>query len=102
MPDGPRFVVCFANNEMLLGSCFGTAHYKAFVDLKNAVDSCLIEAKRIVLTCPDGTRVEGDVEDKSKGPSDTTSLRFPMSVFSPVPAAAFAAPDRRVGLGDVI
>lgn len=96
MPAGPRSVVCFANNETLLGSCFGTAHYKAFVTLKKAVDARLIEAQRIVLTCPGGTRVEGGVEDKAQPPSDTTSLRFPMSVFSPVPAAAFSG---QVALG---
>ncbi len=90
MPAGPRFVVCFANNTELLGSCFGTAHYSAFVELKNAVDACLINAKRIIVSCAGGTRVEGCIADKSIAPSDTASLRFPMSVFSPVPAAGFS------------
>ncbi|MEM8729345.1 MAG: hypothetical protein AAGF79_05445 [Pseudomonadota bacterium] len=96
MPAGPTFVVCFALNSQLLGSRFGTADYRAFVDLKQAVDRRLLAAQRVVVTCPAGTHVEGAAATGTQNLDDTTSRRFPMSVFSPVPAAGFSG---RVALG---
>ncbi|MGI9369294.1 MAG: hypothetical protein ACR2O2_10710, partial [Ruegeria sp.] len=96
MPTGPRFVVCFANKTPLLASKFCTADYQAFVELKMAVDQHLLAADRIVVTCPSGTKVVGRLTDKSRPPRDTSSLRFPMSVFSPVPATGFSG---KVALG---
>lgn len=90
LPAGPRFVVCFAHNKELLSSAFGAADYGAFVELKHVVDQALLEAESIEITCPAGTKIEGSIEDKTKSPEDTSLLRFPMSVFSPVPAAGFS------------
>ena len=38
LPDGPRFIVCFAPNSHLLGSAFGVSDYNAFLKIKTAVD----------------------------------------------------------------
>ncbi|MEM9474021.1 MAG: hypothetical protein AAGA71_01925 [Pseudomonadota bacterium] len=96
LPTGPKYVVCFAFNGTLLGSSFGTAHYAAFCEAKAAVDARLFAAREIRITCPAGTDVRGAVTDAASVPQDTTSTRFPMSVFSPVPAAGFSG---RVALG---
>ena len=96
LPEGPRYIVCFALNSRLLGSPFGTAHYRAFCQAKTAVDKAMLAAKEIVLTCPGGTHVSGRVPEGTTQASDTTSARFPMSVFSPVPAQHFTG---RVALG---
>lgn len=96
VPQGPRFVVCFAMNSHLLGSSFGCAKYEALCKLKHAVDDAIMAARRIVLTCANGTEVVGRVPDSLIAPKDTTIRRFPMSVFSPVPAGLFSG---RVALG---
>lgn len=96
MPKGPKYVTCFAFNGTLLGSAFSTANYRAFCELKRAVDARLFGAREISITCPAGTDVRGAVVDSIREPSDTTSMRFPMSVFSPVPAQGFSG---QVALG---
>ena len=91
MPAGKRVVVCFAHREELLGSAFGTADYRAFTALKAAVDACLARARRIRVTCPAGTEVTGAAPSPGGAThEDTTLRRFPMSVFSPVPAQGFS------------
>ncbi len=96
MPPGPKFVVCFALNSQLLGSSFGFADYRAFCRAKDAVDDCILKSRTISLTCRAGTHVTGSVPKGTIEAKDTTSTRFPMSVFSPVPADAFSG---RVALG---
>lgn len=90
LPKGAKFVVCFALNSTLLGSAFGTADYRAFVAAKTAVDRVMIAARQITVTCPKGTHVQGRAPDGHVVATDTSSVRFPMSVFSPVPAAGFS------------
>lgn len=90
LPKGPRFVVCFTFNSHLIGSAFGTANYNAFLEIKSAVDACFLNAESIKLSCPAGTSIEGKIKPETKLLEDTTSKRFPMSVFSPVPAARFS------------
>lgn len=90
MPEGPKFVVCFAFNGDLLGSSFGTADYRAFQAAKRIVDDRLFSGRQITITCPAGTMVEGHVGGFGLAPSDTSSARFPLSVFSPVPAQQFS------------
>lgn len=96
MPEGPRFVVCFALNSELMGSAFGCADYRAFCRAKTVVDEAILSARDIVVTCPAGTHVKGRVPSDVTAAEDTTSARFPMSVFSPVPAQQFSG---RVALG---
>ncbi|MEM7718017.1 MAG: hypothetical protein AAF222_02345 [Pseudomonadota bacterium] len=96
LPKGPKFIVCFASNRYLLGSRFGRANYDALCRVKQAIDSAIHSAQHVTLRCPNGTQVTGHVRDKSVAPQDTTALRFPMSVFSPVAANAFSG---QVALG---
>ena len=96
MPPGPKFVVCFALNSTLLGSAFGCADYRAFCSIKALVDQNVLSARQIAVTCPKGTFVTGQVPADFNKAEDTSSARFPMSVFSPVPADLFSG---RVALG---
>lgn len=90
LPRGARFVVCFAIDQLLLGSAFGTASYTGFCEVKSAVDACMLASKEIVITCPLGTRIVGHLPPDATDVKDTTSMRFPMSIFSPVPADHFS------------
>ncbi len=96
LPAGPKYVVCFALNGQMLGSCFGRVDYDALRQVKHDVDEAIVGARHIVVRCPAGTHVEGAVQDRTTKPTDTTSLRFPLSVFSPVMADSFSG---RVALG---
>ena len=95
MPRGKRIIVSFALNAHLLGTGFGTANHSAFVALKSAVNSALSNAGEIRISCPAGTEVVGKTDIELTPAVDTSILRFPMSVFTPVPATKF---DGRVAL----
>ncbi|MCY4181211.1 MAG: hypothetical protein OXD48_13235 [Litoreibacter sp.] len=99
LPDGPRILVCFAQSSEMLASSFGTAHYNAFCEAKRAVDLRMMQAREITITCPAGTEVKGHVPDDIAKATDTSLIRFPMSVFSPVLAREFSG---RVALGDFL
>jgi len=84
-----RPIVSYALDAEMLGSSFGRADYRAFVALKDAVNTCLYNAKEIKVTCPLGTDFTGVQTDDPAVVADVTVTRFPMSVFTPVPAQNF-------------
>ena len=90
MPDGKRIVVCFTVNETLLGSGFGSSHHHAFLRIKELANKTLANADHVQITCPAGTYVTGKPEMNLTPSGDTTVHRFPMSVFTPVPAHSFS------------
>ncbi len=88
MPQGKTIVVSFALNEHLFGSGFATGHHAAFYQIYRAVNAQLASAKTVRLTCPAGTDIQGTPHMVTGG--DTTVRRFPLSVFTPVPAHSFS------------
>lgn len=90
MPPGKTIIVSSAISEELLGSGFGAAHHSAFLALKSAVNDLFQPGATITITCPLGTDVTGALATPLAAEGDTTVRRFPMSVFTPVPAAAFS------------
>ncbi len=89
MPAGKKIVVSFTLREELLASGFGTAHHGAFVDLKAEVNRVLARTQEVRITCPAGTDIVGRPVMDLSGGGDTSVMRFPMSVFTPVPAFGF-------------
>jgi hypothetical protein len=90
MPQGKTIIVSFALTRELFGSGFANGHHAAFLDLKSAVNEALDRAEHVRLTCPLGTEITGRPEMNLTPEGDTTILRFPMSVFTPVPAHSFS------------
>ncbi|MGJ8604373.1 MAG: hypothetical protein ACSHXH_09640 [Marivita sp.] len=90
MPRKTRIVVNFALDAGLLGSGFGTTPHGLMVDLKDLISDTLARARSVQITCPHGTDVRGTPDMPQSGVGDTTVLRFPMSVFKPVPAHSFS------------
>ncbi|AXI46265.1 hypothetical protein C1J03_09645 [Sulfitobacter sp. SK012] len=90
MPKGKAIINSYTLNEHLLNSAFASAHYDAFLALKHAADRCIADAQLITITCPAGTSVCGNPNLQHKKQTDTALKRFPMSVFSPVPAQGFS------------
>ncbi|MDN2581710.1 hypothetical protein [Aquibium sp. ELW1220] len=84
-----RPIVCYALDRAMLGSAFGRAPYRAFVELKACVDAALARASTIRVTCPLGTDFSGPGVAFPAAAGDVTVARFPMSVFTPAPAAGY-------------
>jgi hypothetical protein len=90
MPQGKKIIVSFALNGELFGSGFGNGHHEAFLQIKDAVNGVLDGADNVRLTCPAGTDMTGRPEMNLAADGDTSIMRFPMSVFTPVPAHSFS------------
>lgn len=90
MPEGKRIVVSFALDVGLLGSGFGTTSHTAMVALKDLITETFAQARSVQVTCPNGTEFSGTPNMPDTRGGDTSVLRFPMSVFKPVPAYSFS------------
>ena len=90
MPQGKKIIVSFALSEELFGSGFAVGHYEAFARLKQSTNVALAAAREVRLTCPLGSDVRGRPHMVLTPEGDTTVMRFPMSVFTPVPAYSFS------------
>ncbi|UWQ91731.1 hypothetical protein K3727_02680 [Rhodobacteraceae bacterium M382] len=89
MPQGKKVIVSFAVTKELFGSGFSNGHHDAFMALKSLVNQTLATSQHVELSCPAGTQVSGRPEMNLAPSGDTSILRFPMSVFTPVPAHSF-------------
>ncbi len=98
-----QVVVSYALSRALLGCRFGTADYASFVELKVAIDAMLAAAESIEVSCPAGTAFSGRAPADHASSEEVSIRRFPMLVFTPVPATAFsgkaAMPGFLVGTG---
>ena len=90
MPQGKKIIVSFASNRELLGSGFSNGHHDAFLALKTEVNSVLDAADDVQITCPLGTQITGRPVMNLNPDGDTTVMRFPMSIFTPVAAHSFS------------
>lgn len=90
MPQGKRIIVSFALCREMLGSGFSNGHHDAFLELKAGINAVLSSAEEVRVTCPLGTDVCGRPVVNLDLSGDTSILRFPMSVFTPVPAHSFS------------
>ena len=90
MPRGKKIIVSFALSRTLFGSGFANGHHAAFMELKDEVNAVLSRSETVRLSCRNGTDVVGHPEMNLSGSGDTTIMRFPMSVFTPVPAHSFS------------
>lgn len=83
--------MCYALNEQSFCTEFCSADYRFFVELKQLVNAAIWNEKEITITCPAGTHLVGTSPVGSGGEhDDVTLLRFPMTVFRPVPAETFS------------
>lgn len=90
IPDGPKIVNSYTLSADMIRSPYSASHYDGFTRLKRVVDDVIGGAQDIKITCPNGTLVTGRAPDQGYVPSDTSVTRFPVSVFSPVPAQSFS------------
>lgn len=82
-------VMCYALDRQMMASGFGTADHRAFVALMDCLNTALAKASHIRVTCPLGTDFEGPGAAFPESGAETTVRRFPLSVFTPVPAGRY-------------
>jgi hypothetical protein len=90
MPNGKKIIVSFALNRALFGSGFSNGHHDAFLKIKDDINAVLAGAREVRITCPLGTDVCGRPDMNLDEDGDTSILRFPMSIFTPVPGHTFS------------
>lgn len=79
------FVMSYARDAAMLASDFGRANHLAFEALKDAVDSVLLGAATIDITCPMGTQISGSLSPEAKtSRADVSIRRFPLGVPQPI------------------
>lgn len=89
--DSRKVIVCYALDEDMLNSSFGSAHHDAFKSLKSKIDRAFGLAHHVHVTCPNGTDFEGPGHASLLAEETEVAVtRFPLSVFAPVPAAGFS------------
>jgi hypothetical protein len=105
MASNGRAAVCYALDVEMLASAYGTADHRAFIELKTALNRMLGSAQSIHVTCPAGTDFRGPGLGAAKPLADVGIKRFPMSVFTPIPAARYSGtvvlPGFLVGTGSM-
>lgn len=82
-------VMCYALDRTMLASHFGRADHSAFVELLACLNAALSQAKHIRVTCPLGTEFDGPGAHFPTTGGEVSVRRFPLSVFSPVPADGY-------------
>lgn len=83
-------VVSYARTGSQLASPFGRADHGEMIRLKASVDRTLMDAARIEITCPLGTRLAGPGPAAEPEAPDVAVRRFPMCVPAPVSARGFS------------
>ncbi|MFN4130097.1 MAG: hypothetical protein ACK4GC_09815 [Paracoccaceae bacterium] len=85
-----RPVICYALDREMMASGFGRADHRGLLALMAVVNGALAAARHIRVTCPLGTDFAGTGARFPTTAGEVTVRRFPLSVFSPVPAADYA------------
>lgn len=86
----PAPVICYALDRDMMASPFGQANHRGLVALMDCLNRAFADAARIRVTCPLGTDFAGPGAQFPHAAGEVTIRRFPLSVFKPVPAGAYA------------
>jgi len=83
-------VMCYALDRDMMASGFGRADHRGLLALLECLNAALASASEIHVTCPLGTDFRGPGARFPDSGGEVTVRRFPLSVFSPVPAGDYA------------
>jgi hypothetical protein len=85
---GKKTIMCYARNAEMLASSYGNANYKAFIEVKQAVNNILLMADTVRITCDQGTDISGSLQRNVEEAVDDVSVRrFPLGVPHPLEAS---------------
>jgi len=83
-------VICYALDRGMMASGFGKADHRGFLALLACLNRALAAARHVQVTCPLGTDFQGPGARFPATAGEVAVRRFPLSVFSPVPATDYA------------
>jgi hypothetical protein len=84
-------IMSYARSSESLGSSYGRINYQATVKLKDEINKVFIDSKEIIIECPLGTKLTGNMLFKfPKVSNEVTVKRFPMVVPMPISASTFS------------
>ena len=89
--------MCYALDRRMMGSGFGQADHAAFLALLDCLNAALAASQEVRVTCPLGTDFAGPGARFPASAAEVSVLRFPLSVFTPVPARDYAGTIAQAG-----
>lgn len=78
-------IVCYALTLDMLASAFGRTSHKSMLALRDFINQAMGQTDDIRISCPLGTQLTASAPQLT-ATGDTTIVRFPLSVYTPVPA----------------
>ena len=90
LPHARKSIVSHAMTLASLAGPFGTIPHRSMQALKSTINTAIVRADEIRVTCPLGTDLRGRMAPTSGDMADVGIRRFPMCVFAPVPMAGFS------------
>ncbi|MFN3146291.1 MAG: hypothetical protein ACE368_14130 [Paracoccaceae bacterium] len=90
-------VMCYALDRAMMASGFGQTDHAAFLALLDCLNAALAAAGEIRVTCPLGTDFAGPGARFPATAAEVSVRRFPLSVFTPVPAGDYAGTIAQAG-----
>ena len=91
LSSNTKRVMSYVRNIDSLCSSFASANYKEMIKFKDIINKIIFKASYIKISCPLGTKLEGEIEKKNINQNkDTSVLRFPVVVPTPILAKTFS------------
>ncbi len=85
---GKKIIMSYIRNNQMLASPYGCCDYRAFVELKSAINKIMISSECVDISCSRGTSLSALLKkDKIEGPKDVYVRRFPLGVPQPLSAS---------------
>jgi len=85
-PHLPSSTMCYTLTDESLNSNFGTACHHGMGEIKQLIDNVFQSSRSVQVTCPLGTKLEGNPVWAIGEATEVSLKRFPLLVPQPVPA----------------
>ena len=92
-PTKVRRVMSYVSSLAELASDYGRIEYQAMSELKHAINTVLLNAGEVSISCSLGSDLRGQMSPAGGNvtqPDDVTVLRFPVGVHAPIDASGFS------------
>ena len=88
---GKKIIMSYIRNNQMLVSTYGRCDYRAFKELKSAINKIMVSAERVDISCSRGTSLSALLKkEKIEGSNDVYVRRFPLGVPQPLSASTMS------------
>ena len=85
---GKKIIMCYIRDNRMLASPYGCCDYRAFGELKSAINRIMTSAERVDISCSRGTSISALLKkEKIEESNDVYVRRFPLGVPQPLSAS---------------